>query len=163
MLVGAYVRILRGLHTPVPLVVTYARESPFPRSPLPLVHGHARLSRVNSSSFSSTTSSIVRHVPVRLPLRLPARSLDAENPSRDTPYVLSHHLRVKTAPPLRDVPQHENLIANPRRKLPTSAQILPGVDVRENYAREDARKHSYSARTVIPVCATRAVTHARQF
>lgn len=97
-----------GLHSPVPLVVT-SHEGP-PLSPV-RVHGHARLSRVNSSSFSDyylvTLVQLVRSfVRSPFPPRIPILSMKTH---RATPYVRSHHPGVKT--------RLRGLTTSPRMKI----------------------------------------------
>lgn len=128
MLVGAYVRILPGVYTP-----RFPSCEPRP-TPLARVHGHARLSRVNSPSFSPPCDSRTSrpHPPFVTPPPsvVPALSMKTR---RATPYVRSHHPGVKTR--ARDIPSHENLIANPAEAPGCKSFRELTSTVHENYAR----------------------------
>lgn len=116
-----------GLHTPVPLVVTSHEGSPL--SPVH-VHGHARLSCVNSSSFSTLQLSYSSFSSY-LPFSSRIRALVMKT-YRATPYVRSHHPGVKTGArhPLVWKSNRESG-GNSRLLL----QILPGVERRRRFTK----------------------------
>lgn len=130
----------RGLHTPIPLVVT-SHEGPLSPPSLRIrVHGHARLSRVNSSSFSDHLVTRVTAFPLSLPLSPSRWKLVARHTICPLPSSRSQGVR--------DIPSHENLIANPAETPGSCYKSFRELTstVHENYEREDARKHGKNNR-----------------
>lgn len=124
---------ITGVYTPrFPPCGNFARRSP---SRSLRLHGHARLSRVNSSSFLDHFVSlslalslflIFSYSSFRSFLRALSRSLDG-NSSLDAICPLSScRSQGVPSPRARDIPPHENLIANPPE---TPANPSPRVDV----------------------------------
>lgn len=136
--------ITGGLHTPVPLVVTPHESPPF--SPV-RVHGHARLSRVNSSSFSGYLVALVQLVPFIPPFPLYSCPLD-ENSLCDTICPLPSSRSQDAPPRAHDIPSHENLIANPTETPGSCCKSFRELTstVHENYTREAACKHERNNR-----------------
>lgn len=139
MLVGAYVRILPGVYTP-------RFPSCQPRAaclPLSRVHGHARLSRVNSSSFpgppcNSRTSRPLRSSPPPAPSMPPSSCPLDENLPRGTICPLPSSRSQDAG--AHDIPSHENLIANPAETPGCKSFRELTSTAHENYAREHERE-----------------------
>lgn len=114
-----------GLHTPVPLVVT--PHGP-PLSPV-RVHGHARLSRVNSSPFSGYLVTPVRHPPYSCP---PRWKLTAR-----------HHMSAPIIPESRrgrhPLAWKSNRESGGNSRCKSFRELTSTVH--ENYVREAARRH----------------------